>query len=75
MRHVDPSVENLSFDTDLRKRAKHRLCDGIGKRGEPDRNFGWIIVHDVVDARFAFERRRRSRRGVRDVDPGPDAAS
>jgi hypothetical protein len=26
MRHVDPSVENLSFDTDLRKRAKHRLC-------------------------------------------------
>src|SRR5215470_16092757 len=36
--------------------------------------FGWIIVQDVVNARLAFERRRRSRRSVRDVDPGPDAA-
>src|SRR5262249_40854832 len=40
--------------------------DGIGKRGEPDRNFAWVIVHDVVDAWFAFERGSRSRRGVCD---------
>src|SRR3954464_991927 len=52
-----------------------RFClDGLGERRQPGRDFGRLIVDDVVDARCATgDRRDCCARGVEDVNEGPDS--